>query len=96
MIITLGEVHEGLIEGPKALDHADGFGKFIKFVRVIPLNRSIMRRFAMLQRGLRTTGRMIPDFDLLIAATAVEYDLILVTRNIRHFEHVPGIRLHIE
>lgn len=28
----------------------------------------------------------IADFDLLIAATALTYDLTFVTRNVRHFE----------
>jgi predicted nucleic acid-binding protein len=36
---------------------------------------------------------LIPDFDLLIAATVLEQDSMLVTRNRRHFERIPGIQL---
>jgi tRNA(fMet)-specific endonuclease VapC len=32
-------------------------------------------------------------FDHLIAAHALSLDLLLVTRNIRHFEKVPGLRV---
>jgi tRNA(fMet)-specific endonuclease VapC len=31
--------------------------------------------------------------DLLIAATALEHDLTLVTRNQRHFARIPGLQI---
>jgi predicted nucleic acid-binding protein len=36
---------------------------------------------------------LIPDMDLLIAATALEHDLTLVTRNLSHFSRIPELRL---
>ena len=43
---------------------------------------------------LRRQGQLIPDLDLLIAATALAHDLTLVTRNRHHFERIPDLRLH--
>jgi len=40
---------------------------------------------------LRKIGRMISDFDLLIGATAVANDLIMVTQNKKEFERIEGI-----
>jgi predicted nucleic acid-binding protein len=40
----------------------------------------------------RTTGLDIAD--ALIAATALEHDLALMTRNLRHFERVAGLIVH--
>ena len=40
---------------------------------------------------LRKQGLMIDDFDILIGATALKYDMILVTENIKHLSRVPGI-----
>ena len=37
---------------------------------------------------------MIADMDILIAATAIAHDLTMLTRNRRHFERVPGLRLY--
>jgi predicted nucleic acid-binding protein len=37
----------------------------------------------------RATGISVPD--ALIAATALEHDLTVMTRNRRHFERVPGL-----
>ncbi|HUN77883.1 MAG TPA: type II toxin-antitoxin system VapC family toxin [Solirubrobacteraceae bacterium] len=43
-------------------------------------------------RVKRQTGLKIAD--ALIAATALEHELPLMTRNRRHFEHVAGLVLH--
>jgi predicted nucleic acid-binding protein len=37
---------------------------------------------------------LIEDFDLVIAATALHYDLTLLTFNRRHFERIPDLRLY--
>ena len=36
---------------------------------------------------------MIGDSDIWIAATALQYDLTLLTNNRRHFERIEGLRL---
>jgi tRNA(fMet)-specific endonuclease VapC len=54
----------------------------------------IVERFARQRAALRRQGQLIPDMDLLIAATALEENLTLVTRNIRHFERIPELRLY--
>jgi tRNA(fMet)-specific endonuclease VapC len=93
-IITYGEIYDG-IDGsydPKAA--AEVFRRFLRFVNVLPLNRSVMRRFAAVRRDLRSRGQLIPDMDMLIAATAPHHNLTLVTRNRSHFRRIPGITLH--
>jgi predicted nucleic acid-binding protein len=37
---------------------------------------------------------LIPDIDLQIAATAISLDLVLVTRNVRHFGRVHGLIIY--
>lgn len=49
--------------------------------RTLPMTIGIAQRWGRMQSQL---GRM--DFDIGIAATALEHDLTVVTRNIRHFE----------
>ena len=53
-----------------------------------------MTRFANHRARLRNTGLLIPDFDLAIAATALEHDLTLITHNRRHFGRIDGLRLY--
>lgn len=36
---------------------------------------------------------MISDFDLLIGATAVANDMVLITRNVKHFQRIQNIKI---
>lgn len=56
------------------------------------LTYAIMERYADLRRQLRPPfgPGLIGDIDSLIAATALEYDLVLVTAD-HDFERVPGL-----
>ena len=58
------------------------------------MTTEIAERFASLRATLRRQGQPLADMDLLIAATALEHDLTLVSRNALHFARVPGLRLH--
>jgi tRNA(fMet)-specific endonuclease VapC len=53
-----------------------------------------MEVFARTRADLRRSGQLIADLDLLIAATALHHDLTLLTRNVRHFARIPGLRLY--
>jgi predicted nucleic acid-binding protein len=35
----------------------------------------------------------VDQFDLLIGATAVHHEMVLVTSNIKHFERIPGLNI---
>ena len=49
--------------------------------------------FATEKARHRKIGRVVDDFDLLIGATAVAYDLTLVTRNTRHLAPIEHLTL---
>jgi tRNA(fMet)-specific endonuclease VapC len=58
---------------------------------VLPIDSHVATKFDAL-RGLRKL-RKIGRSDLLIASIALAHDAVLVTRNGRDFENVPGIKL---
>ena len=47
------------------------------------IGTSLMRRYHL------SHGLLLPD--ALIAATAIEYDVTLYTKNVRHFQMIPGL-----
>ena len=49
--------------------------------------------YAKEKARLRSTGEIIPDFDLLIGATAVQQDMKMVTNNTKHLSKIQGIDL---
>ena len=56
----------------------------------IPVDAAIAERAGRLRRG---TSRRLPD--ALIAATALEHRLTLVTRNVRDFEGIRGLKMRV-
>lgn len=93
-LITYGEMYEGIYFGTDPRASEAGFRAFLRLADVLPLNRRIMQRFARIRGDLRRQGRIISDPDILIAATALHYDLTLVTRNVAHFQRVPGLTIY--
>jgi predicted nucleic acid-binding protein len=49
--------------------------------RILYVTDSIAQRWAVMASHRESRGRPLANFDGLIAATAAEYDLVLVTRN---------------
>lgn len=49
--------------------------------------------YAVLRDELSRQGLTVENFDLLIAATAIHYHLILVTENVKHFKNIPGLKI---
>ncbi len=93
-LVTYGEIYEGIIFGQNPRRTAQGFRLFLGSVDVLPLNRLIMRRYALIRGTLRQQGMLLKDPDLLIAATAIYHNRILVTNNVRHFQRIPDLKLH--
>ena len=60
-----------------------------KYIRVLPFTSRAVERYLDLRNQLPRVGKM----DLSIAAIALEYDGIVVTRNRRDFEQVPQLQL---
>jgi tRNA(fMet)-specific endonuclease VapC len=93
-ILTFGEVYQGVLFGRDRENNERAFRNFLRGADVLTLNRSIMRRYAELRGNLRAQGQIIDVPDLLIAATAIYYHLIIVTRNLTDFERVPGLDIY--
>lgn len=47
----------------------------------------------MIGRDLPARGKPLPMADLAIAGTCLSLDALLLTHNLRHFGHVPGLRV---
>lgn len=58
---------------------------FLSTLVLFPINGSIARKAGLYQRDYRKKGITIALADCLIAASAVENNLTLVTNNLRHY-----------
>lgn len=65
--------------------------RFLAPFIALPVSAEVARRGSFIRRDLRARGKMIGDFDILIAATALDAAIPLVTDNIRHFGRIDGL-----
>ena len=92
-IVSIGEIYEGAYHTADPAGHVATLRQFLHDFRKLTLTEAIMDIFARERAALRRQGQLIPDMDLLIAATALAHDLTLATRNTRHFARVPHLRV---
>jgi tRNA(fMet)-specific endonuclease VapC len=60
---------------------------------ILPINEAILDRAADLWVTSRRGGHSNADADLIIAASALVHERVLVTGNTPHFAWIPGLRL---
>lgn len=90
-IISFGELYDGAYGSRAPQGEIARIRQFLFSYPVINLSDAIMDRFAQTRTLLRSQGLLIPDMDVLIGATAIVHDLTLLTRNVRHFQRIPGL-----
>jgi predicted nucleic acid-binding protein len=95
-IITYMEAYQGVLRSTHRQEAQEQFEAFVAVVSTLPLSEEVARRCAELREMLRVQGGRVRAraLDLIIAATALENNLILVTRNTRDYADIPGLRLH--
>ena len=92
--VTLAEMYDGAYKSVDPDACLIELRHFLNAFRLVEVSDPICQRFGELRSYLRRLGVLIPNFDLLIAATALHHDLTLLTFNRRHFERVPGLRIY--
>ena len=93
-ILVYGEVLEGLMGRPNFPQRHTELIRLLREIAAYFITHAIMQRYAALRRQLRSPygPGLIGDIDSLIAATALEYDLTVVTAD-ADFIRVADLRL---
>ncbi len=94
-VLTLGEIRKGI----QAISEIDRRQVLVDWLeteltafftgRILAVDVAVADRWGRLVAG---AGRPLPAIDSLLAATALEHDLVLVTRNTKDFESL-GVSL---
>jgi tRNA(fMet)-specific endonuclease VapC len=93
-IVTYAEVYEGIYYGHHRVVSERGWRLFLRTTPVLSITRSIAKQYAYLRGDLARKGQLIDQPDLFIAATAIEHNLTLVTRNLKDFGRIPDLNLY--
>lgn len=85
--VTVMELHYGLVLNPeRAQKIAPAIASILSVVRVLSFEAADAEYAAQIRVALKTTGKPIGAYDVLIAATALRHSLKVVTANQREFE----------
>jgi tRNA(fMet)-specific endonuclease VapC len=94
-IITYAELYQGAYYARDPAAALRFLAEFLQGIPILLLSVAVAERFAVVRGALsRQHRQQIGDMDLLIAATALDGDLTLVTRNIRDFSLVPRLKIY--
>lgn len=91
-VITRFEILRGL-KAKNATHQIAKFNGIGQHSKIIELNDEIIVQAADIYADLYKRGQIIGDADILIAATAIENNLTVVTNNENHFRRISGLQI---
>ena len=94
-IVTYMEAFQGVEQSADPETAREKFHAFLAGVLILPFSFTLAERCARLRKTLKKQNKRVNSraLDLIIVATALEYDLALVTENIKDFEDIPNLTL---
>ena len=92
-LFTIGELYVGVSKGTRPARERKAIENALLPFQVVSFERRTAELYGQIVGHLERRGIPISDMDALIAATALELNEVLVTRNPRHFHRVPGIQV---
>jgi tRNA(fMet)-specific endonuclease VapC len=90
-IMTMAELRYGAACSARPEENHQAIDSFLTGVAVVGLDLAAARAFGDVKAALRAQGMLLEDADLLVAVTALAYQLTLVTNNAQHFARIPDL-----
>jgi tRNA(fMet)-specific endonuclease VapC len=93
--ITVAELWHGVERATRAFrpEREEYVRRLLSSVRILPYTEITALEHARIWANLESSGKMIGFYDLVVAATALEYGSAVATFNQRHFQNVKGLRV---
>jgi tRNA(fMet)-specific endonuclease VapC len=91
--ITVAELEYGAYKSQRIEQNRVALSQFLMPLEILPFDEASTQLYGEIRAMLERQGTIIGAMDLLIAAQAKSYDLILVTNNVNEFSRIPGLKL---
>lgn len=91
-VITLYELMFGAYYSKREKQEVPKVKQFVERFPIVPLVDAV-EEYAIIKTRLRSSGILIDEFDLMIAASALAGSYTLVTDNIKHFQRITDLKL---
>ena len=90
--ISIAELYFGLAKGTDKQRMLSDIQNTERMFKILPAAPAY-KEYGEIRYALEHQGRRIDQFDLLIGATALHSNLIVVTSNTKHFERIEGLTI---
>ena len=91
--IALAEARFGVLNSARVAENDQRLRGLLELLNIVSFDERVSDTYAQLRVLLERRGKRAPAMDLLIAATAVAHNAVLVTHNTQHFESIEGLQL---
>ena len=91
--MTMGELYYGAERSSNPSHNRELIERFLLSVTCLQSDRPIMEKFGILKAELAVRGEILPDADILIAATALTWGDSIVSGNKAHFARFNGLKV---
>jgi len=91
--IALGELRYGAERALHSPQEHAAVSRLVGRCTILSVGPAVAEEYGRVKAALARQGTPIPENDIWIAATAIYYDLILVTTDQEHFSKVQGLSL---
>jgi len=92
--IVVGELYFGAFKSSKIKENVTRINEFALKSEILNCDQHTAKIYGEIKSGLNSIGKPIPENDIWIAATAMQYNLTLITRD-SHFNYVSGLSLEM-
>ena len=91
--VTIAELWHGIerATGKHRLTREAYLQNLVSRLGILPYVQSTALIHARVWAQLESAGRVIDDYDMIVAATAIEHDYPVATFNLKHFQSVSGL-----
>jgi len=93
-VTSIAELSYGLHNSKQPRNKLADLVKLIGSIEIIGIGLPTSFKFGEIKAQLLSTGKPIDDFDVFIASSCLVHDCILVTRNKKHYQNIPGLKIH--
>ncbi|SEP77980.1 type II toxin-antitoxin system VapC family toxin [Neolewinella agarilytica] len=90
--ITIAELTFGAYQSNDYESHKNDAQRIMSLATVLPILDSL-NTYGKEKARFRKDGNLIPEFDLLIATTALHHGMTLVSNNTKHMSRIEGLML---
>ena len=90
--IVLAELYFGAYRSASPQKHLNKISIAIRDSKLLAINGATSEQFVQIKLALFAKGKPIPENDIWIAASALQYDLPLFSLD-KHFDEIEGLQL---